>query len=182
MTKRRRSNVNRFVEKHKCPWPDCKVIVSSARWGCRRHWFKLTMEQKQDWLIKMEDLKEYTRHSEECELVQRGKMSGLAQLTMEQVVGYPRCTCNLEQIRKEIISKEEKIKEARKLAIELRNELASLVYLDEEELIEFKNSIEEPEDFSDWADKLTEKAHQIVGLLYQKEQNETDAGLPTHKT
>lgn len=26
---------------HECHWPDCKVQVPSAMWGCKEHWFRL---------------------------------------------------------------------------------------------------------------------------------------------
>lgn len=26
---------------HECHWPDCKVQVPPAMWGCKKHWFSL---------------------------------------------------------------------------------------------------------------------------------------------
>lgn len=26
---------------HTCHWPDCRVQVPPAMWGCKKHWFKL---------------------------------------------------------------------------------------------------------------------------------------------
>lgn len=27
--------------RHRCHWPGCQSLVPPAKWGCRKHWFKL---------------------------------------------------------------------------------------------------------------------------------------------
>lgn len=29
---------------HTCHWPNCKVQVPPAMWGCNKHWFKLPVD------------------------------------------------------------------------------------------------------------------------------------------
>jgi hypothetical protein len=31
----------RQIRRHTCHWPDCKIQVPPAMWGCKEHWYKL---------------------------------------------------------------------------------------------------------------------------------------------
>jgi hypothetical protein len=32
------------TRQHECHWPDCKVQVPPAMWGCKKHWFTLPVQ------------------------------------------------------------------------------------------------------------------------------------------
>lgn len=50
----------------------------------------------------VEQLLRFGAHDDECDLVTRGRMTTIAQVTMEQVVGRPHCTCGWTELRQEL--------------------------------------------------------------------------------
>jgi hypothetical protein len=37
----------RLTGNHRCHWPGCELQVPPAMWGCRRHWYKLPHDIRQ---------------------------------------------------------------------------------------------------------------------------------------
>jgi hypothetical protein len=35
---------NKIIKNHYCHWPNCDKLVPPAMWGCKKHWFMLPKE------------------------------------------------------------------------------------------------------------------------------------------
>ena len=47
---RRGPEWRRTQEGHRCGYPDCDQVVAGRLWGCKAHWFLVSVELRDDWM------------------------------------------------------------------------------------------------------------------------------------